>query len=122
MDSEPKPADLDGVLSSASDEAHKAWAQRPWDPAAEPVTAPRPDNPGAEDHAWELFGSKADYTTPTTYFWWGCRQCGRRVVTETPSKDAHFMADQCPPDESALRRGNVDPDCRQALVDGVSRL
>lgn len=107
--------------SSLDEAAHREWAQRPWAEPKEPVLAPRAGD-GPEHHRWELLGTKADYLTPTTYFRWGCRQCGRRVVTETPSKDGHHLADQCPPDESALRRGNVDPDCRQATVDGVHAL
>lgn len=118
---------------------------RPWDPPEEPVhagktitidslgAAPEPKwrgpnrqvrAPRAEEgeHDWWLAGTKSDHEAPVTYFGWGCKKCGRRVVTETPSKDAPCLADQNFPDEGHLRRAGVDADCRQALVDAVHDL
>lgn len=103
-------------MSSREDRLLK-WA--PWTPPKEKVTAPRAEGPG--EHAWELAGTKADPETPVTYFLWSCPKCGRRAVTETASKDGEHFADQNTPGEKDLRRASVDEDCRQALVDGVSR-
>lgn len=93
---------------------------RPWEQPVEPAMASRADGEG--EHDWWLAGTKSDQEAPVTYFLWGCRKCHRRLATETPSKDAPFMADQCPPAKEDLRRAGVDEDCRQALVDAVHDL
>lgn len=98
-------------------------ANSPWEPPTpENQVRARSENPGPEEHDWSLAGTKRDTPNPTTYFLWGCKKCGRRVVTETASREGEHSADMCPPSERELRRASVDENCLQAAVDAVHSL